>query len=323
MSTMIDLSQLPAPACVATLDFAAARDALLDDYTTRMQAVLNDSTFPRPLVADPVYQVLSAVAYRLVLKRQEFNEACQATMLAYATGSDLDQIGGNFGVLRLVVTPEDDSTTPVTPALLESDARFRQRIQMAMEAWTTAGSRGSYDYHCRSASAAVRDVYITCPTFSVVSGNGVLTLVVNDAARLDNPMPGDVAITLLLEAGSDQASIHAAVAAALDPDTVIPLTDNPRLLAAEIIDYALDVTLWLYPGPAAAPVIAAATAALEAYTAAHCLLGNDIALSGLHAAAHQPGVQRVGLNLSDTITVQPWQAARCTSIRVQAGGRDV
>lgn len=323
MSTMIDLSQLPAPACVAPLDFAAARDELLEDYTTRMQAVLNDSTFPRPLVADPVYQVFSAVAYRLVLKRQEFNEACKATMLAYATGSDLDQRGGNFGVQRLVVTPEDDSTTPVTPAVLESDARFRQRIQQVMEAWTTAGSRGSYDYHCRSASAAVRDVYITSPTFLVVPGNGVLTLVVNDAARLSNPMPGDVAITLLLEAGSDTALVHAAVAAALDPDTVIPLTDCPRLLAAEIIDYELEVTLWLYPGISETSLLASASAALNAYTERHFMLGHEIALSALHGEAYRDGVQRVELNLTESIAVSPWQAARCTRLQVVIGGHDV
>jgi phage-related baseplate assembly protein len=323
MST-IDLSSLPAPDVVETLDF----ETILASLKTTLVARMPEESQPAisatlAMESEPLTKLLEVFAYREIVLRARVNDACYATMLAYATGSDLDQIGGNFGVLRLVVTPEDDSTTPVTPAVLESDARFRQRIQQAMESWTTAGSRGSYDYHCRSASAAVRDVYITCPTFSVVPGNGVLTLVVNDAARLSNPMPGDVAITLLLEAGSDTASVHAAVAAALDPDTVIPLTDTPRLLDAEIIDYELEVTLWLYPGISETSLLSSASAALNAYTARHFMLGHDITLSALHGEAYRDGVQRVELNLTESIAVSPWQAARCTRLQVVIGGHDV
>ncbi len=59
--------------------------------------------------------------------------AARAVMLAYAAGSDLDQIGGNYNVERLGITPTDDATFPPTPAVMESDTDHRLRIQLALE----------------------------------------------------------------------------------------------------------------------------------------------------------------------------------------------
>jgi phage-related baseplate assembly protein len=325
MSGIIDLSQLPAPACVTPVSFSAELDTLLNLYVAGMRDQLNDDTFPAPLVSDPAYQILSTVAYRLGLQRQQINEACEATMLAYAVGSDLDQIGATFAVPRLVVTAADTSVTQNIPALLESDARFRQRIQIALEAWTTAGSRGSYEYHTLTASPLVLDVYIDRPEFVAVAtlDPTVIQLETVYDARLPSPIPGDVAVTVLLEQGADVAHVKALVNAALDTETVIPLTDNVHLLDAEILEYTVDAVLYCYPGPSAEPILTAARAALETYTQTHYRLGHDIAESGLHAAAHQAGVQRVALSVTGNIVVQPWQAAKCTSITVTLGGRDV
>ena len=53
------------------------------------------------------------------------------------------------------------------------------------------------------------------------------------------------------------------------------------------------------------------------------LLGIDITLSGIYSALHQEGVQNVKLTqpLADLI-VQPHQAAYCTQIQLNVGGRD-
>ena len=55
----------------------------------------------------------------------------------------------------------------------------------------------------------------------------------------------------------------------------------------------MTATLTLYPGPAAQPVIDQAQDALLAYAHATHRLGYDVSLSGIFAALHQPGVQRV------------------------------
>lgn len=339
MTQMIDMSQLPAPPCVLPVKMQAELDGLLDAYTAGMRTILNDGAFTRPLVSDPVYQALATVAYRISLRLQQTNEQCKGTMLAYALAGDLDQIGATFGVLRLTVTPADDSATPKVAAVMESDSRFRLRIQMALESWTTAGSRGSYEYHALSASAAVLDVLVDRPEFERrVASGGVyepidgawvaiepppILLYARYDARLAEPLPGDVAVTLLLAEGADAASVQALVAAALDAEEVIPLTDNVHLLDAEIVGYAVEATLYCYPGPSAEPIVAAAQAALLAYAQAHFRLGHDIAVSGLYGAAHQAGVQRAVLNITADIVVQPWQAARCTGVTVTLGGRDV
>lgn len=325
MSGIIDLSKLPAPDCVSAVSFSDELNTLLALYVAGMRMQLNDPTFPEPLVSDPAYQILSTVAYRLGLKRQQINEACHATMLAYAVGSDLDQIGATFAVPRLIVTAADTRVIPNVPAVLESDARYRQRIQMALEAWTTAGSRGSYEYHTLSASPLVLDVAIDRPTFVGVASldPAVLQLEVVHDARLPAPIPGDVAVTILVSPGADADQIKTLINTALDAETVIPLTDNVHLLDAEILHYSVDAVLYCYPGPSAEPIVTAAQAALAAYTTAHYRLGHDIAVSGLHAAAHQAGVQRVTLNIDGNIVVQAWQAAKCTGITVTLGGRDV
>lgn len=310
MTQLIDLSALPAPDCVVAVGFQSELDYLLDLYTVGIRDQIDDATFPRPLVSDPAYQILATVAYRLGLQRQTINEACQATMLAYALGADLDHIGATFSVARL----QD-----------ENDSRYRSRIQMALESWTTAGSRGSYEYHTLTSSTAVLDVYIDRPKFVAVAtlDPTVIQLEVVYDARLPSPIPGDVAVTLLLAPGADPVAVKGQVEAALDTDDVIPITDSVSLLDADIITYHVEAVLYCYPGPSVAPIVAAAQTALEQYTRDHYRLGHDIAVSGLHQAAHQAGVQRVELNIPDDIAVQPWQAAICTGITVTLVGRDV
>lgn len=314
MSGVINLAELPKPACIQPVDFQAELNYLLNLYTVGMRDQLQQSDFPLPVVADPAYQILSTVAYRLGLQRQAINEAAYATMLAYAQGPDLDQFGANYGVQRLTVSTD--------PLVLESDGRLRARIQTALEAWTTAGSRGSYEYHILSASPAVLDVYIDRPLFERSAGTS-FTLSTRYTARLAEPMPGDVAITVLIDTSADSAAVLAQIGLALDADTVIPITDRPTLMLAEELQYEVVAELYTYPGPSAQPIVEAAQAALATYTREHYRLGHDIALSGLYGAAHQAGVQRVVLNLTQDLRVEPWQVARCTSINVTIRGQDV
>src|SRR5574343_704490 len=106
---MINLELLPFPGIVEVLDFEEIRDAMLTDLQAR------DPAFSAILPSDPAYKVIEVCAYREVLIRQRVNDATQGVMLAYATGSDLDQIGANFEVLRLEVDPGDPEAVPPVP----------------------------------------------------------------------------------------------------------------------------------------------------------------------------------------------------------------
>jgi len=70
-------------------------------------------------------------------------------------------------------------------------------------------------------------------------------------------------------------------------------------------------------------VLAAAQAAATAYAAAQHRIGRDVTLSGLFAALHQPGVQRVVLTSpTASLTIGSGQASWCTAITLTNGGTD-
>ena len=67
-----------------------------------------------------------------------------------------------------------------------------------------------------------------------------------------------------------------------------------------------------------------ARTALDHYVLRQHALGHDITISGLHAALHQEGVQRVHLiEPTDHIVIGPAEAAYCTETRITDGGTDV
>ncbi|WP_225182331.1 baseplate assembly protein [Pectobacterium aroidearum] len=299
---MIDLSQLPAPDVVEELDYEAI-------YTERKAMLL--SLYPEDqraavartltLESDPLVKLLQENAYRELLWRQRVNEAARAVMVAFSQGDDLDQLGANFSVSRLVITPADDSTLPPTPALMESDSDFRLRIQQSFEGLSVAGSVGAYQYHGRSADGRVADV-------SVIS-----------------PSPASVTVSVLSREGDGSASTEliAIVAAALNGEDVRPVADRVTVQSAVIVPYEIDATLYLYPGPEKEPVRAAAEQKLKNYISAQHRLGRDIRRSAIYAALHVEGVQRVELTTpADDIVLTDAQASYCSGYRLGVGGAD-
>lgn len=291
--TKVDLSQLAPPNVVEALDFESIFASMLADLRAR------DSAFTALVESDPAYKILEVAAYRELLIRQRVNDAAKAVMVAYAAGADLDQIGANYDVVRLLVTPADDTTIPPTAAVYETDDEFRTRIILSLEGYTTAGSRGSYIFHALSASGDCKDVAVTSLT------------------------PGTVNVAVLSRTGTGAASTDtiAAVVEALNDEVVRPLCDTVVVTSAVVVNYAIAASLTVFPGTGQAEVLAAATAAAEAYAAEQHRLGRDITRSGIFAALHQPGVQNVAITSPAADIVNAWnQAPNCTSITVTIGG---
>lgn len=222
-------------------------------------------------------------------------------MLAYAAGNDLDLLGANCGVERLVITPADDSTLPPTPAAMESDTDFRLRIQQAPEGLSVAGSTGAYQFHGRSADGRVADI-------SVIS-----------------PQPACVTVSVLSRENNGVASdeLLAIVRTALNDEDVRPVSDRVTVQSANIVDYKITASLYLYPGPESEPVLSAAKAKLQTYITAQHRLGRDIRKSAIYAALHVEGVQRVELTspVAD-IVLDDTQASWCSEYSVTIGGND-
>ena len=289
--TQVDLSQLAAPAVVEALDFETILSAMVADLVTR------DPSFSALLESDPAFKILEVAAYREMLVRQRVNDAARAVMLAYASGTDLDQLAANYGVSRLLITPADDTTIPPRAAVYEDDAALRARTTLSLEGYTSAGSQGSYVFHALSASGDVRDVSAVSPT------------------------PGQVTVYVLARDGSGAAApkLLDTVEAALNAEKVRPMTDQVTVLSASIVNYTIEAELTIYPGPDSSVVLMAAQDAAAAYAEAQHRMGYDITLSGVYAALHQPGVQKVTLTSpAANIAISDGQAAYCTAITITA-----
>lgn len=298
----IDLSQLPAPDVVEVLDY----ESVLSERKTTLLSLCDESQRDAvartlQLESEPLTKLLEESAYREIIWRQRVNEAARANMLAYATGSDLDNLGANYNILRLVITPADETVIPPVPAIFESDSDFRVRIQQAFEGLSVAGSVGSYQFHGRSADGRVADV-------SVVS-----------------PSPASVTISVLSREGNGAASqeLTDIVYLALNAEDVRPVADRVTVQSAKIVTYEINAVLYLYPGPEVEPVRQAAEDKLKAYISAQHRLGRDIRKSAIYAALHVEGVQRVELAqpVAD-IVLDETQASYCSDYNLTVGGAD-
>lgn len=314
--TQIDLSQIPSPDIVNTLDYETVFAAMLADLQAR------DSVFSALLESDPAYKILEIAAYRELIIRARVNDAARGVMLANAIGTDLDNLAANFNVIRLLVTAADPDTLPPTPAVYESDTAFRARTQFAFEGLSTAGPAGAYIFHSLSASGEVKDIAVDAVTFHVTSG----LIVIDNTAHLASPEPGMVAVTVLANTGNGtaDANLLALVDAAINNEYVRPLTDKVTVRSAAIINYTVVATLLFYDGPSSGTVLAAAQTALDTYIDTQRKIGFDVTRSGLFHALHQPGVQNVMLTTpAADVVIANYQVAYCTATTLINGGLGV
>ena len=297
MSELVDLSKLDAPKVLEDLDF----ESLLADRKAEFIALFpqDEREFWQArlsLESEPITKLLQEVVYLQLMERNRINNAAKATMLAYASGSDLDVIAANYNVKRQVIQEANNNVTPQIPEILEDDTSLRLRTQLAFEGLSVAGPRSAYIFHALSAHPDVADV-------SVVS-----------------PQPANVTVTILSRNGQGEAdeSLLNVVRAKLNDDDIRPIGDRVIVQSAVIQSYKIRAKLHLYRGPEYEPIKAAALKKLTAYTKEKHRLGRDISLSGIYAALHLEGVQRVEL-ISPTadIVLPSSKSAYCTAINLE------
>jgi phage-related baseplate assembly protein len=270
---VIDLSQLPPPDVVEPLDFetllATRKARLISLYPADQQATVAAEL---SLESDPRTKLLEESAYDELLLRQRINDAARALLLAYAARADLDELAASFDVQRLVIDPGDPTAQPPVPPTYESDEALRTRVQLSPESYTSCGTFGAYEFHALSVPG-VRH------------------------AQVIRPEPGVVRIVILATEGDGTApaALLDAVRERLTARDLRSVNDTVEVVSAEIVGYRVAASLVLYPGPAGAPVLEQARAAMLAYAEQTHRLGYDVTLSGLYAALHRPGVQRVVL----------------------------
>lgn len=257
----VNLAALPAPAIIEPLDFPTIKAA----YIAELKSVLADAGFDWDMdevEADPGSALAEATGYRELVLRGRINDAVRAVLLAYATGTDLDNLAAFYKVLRM-------------PS--ESDERLRYRTQIAPEALSVAGPKGAYVFHTLQVDTSIVDVGVA------------------------SPRPGVVHVIPLVAGGNGQPSdaLVSAIQVALNADYVRPLTDAVSVLKPRLVPFSILATIMVPRGPDEASVAAAARASLDAYLSARRRVGKTVYRSGIAAALQVGGVESVAVASPD------------------------
>lgn len=289
--TGVDLSRIPAPGIIETLEFEAIVAAAL------AQLQVYFPTFDATVESDPIVKVVQLFAWRELILRQRVNDAARAVMPAFAIGADLDHIAATFGVERFILD-EGNPALGIAPTY-ESDADFRRRMVLGPEGYSVAGPAGAYIFHALSADGDVRD------------------------ASVESPNPGEVVITILSRTGDGTASpdLLATVDERLNANTIRPLTDFVTVQSATIVPFAIEADLIFLNGPDQDLVLSQAQAQLDDFLAATLRLGRDVSRSGIIAALFAEGVQNVILTEpAADIVITRAQCAAVSSITLTDAG---
>lgn len=292
----VDISSLPSPDVIEALAFEVILAEMKADLVSRYP----DAAQVIDLESEPMVKLLQVFAYREMNLRGRYNDEAKALLLAYAVGADLDHIGATYyQESRLLITSADPSTFPPTPAVWESDADYRERLALKPESYSVAGPRDAFRYHAISADGQIKD------------------------ASVDSPQGGTTRIFILTRQGNGAPTPQqlATVVAAVNGESVRPLSEEVIVEPPEIVDYPLTIELTLFAGPATELVTAAVESALADFASRHHRLDTDIIRSAIDAAAHVSGVKRVEIvSPAEDLVCTAGQAPWCTAISVSVVG---
>ncbi len=278
----LDLSTLPTPAVVETLDYEAVLSALRADLLARHPDVASVLA----LESEPINKLLQVAAYRELLLRARINDAARAVLLPWAVGTDLDNLAARYDLARL-------------PA--EDDDRLRARTLIGYHALSAAGSPASWRLRALSQSNDIRqaDVWADRP------GRVKIALLARVAATAYQLTPAQVEIGYALfgphpqnglawHAASAQDPIVTSAEAALLADDVRPLTVEVDVTAATVRPVEITATLVHPPAQDGALLRARATQRLQALAAASTFRV-DLTRAAITAALMGDGIRDVVL----------------------------
>lgn len=183
---------------------------------------------------------------------------------------------------------------------IEDDERLRERIRLAPESYTVAGSTGAYEARVLGVSADIL------------------------AVAVDSPEPGVVDVRFVLTDGElPDAAMIALVNDSLSAETVRPLTDKVLVGAPDVVEYTVTGRWYALRADAAllSGVARAVERAVETYRIwQRSQPGRDINPSRLIALVQQAGAKRVELDAPLFTPLTATQVARETAVSLVFGG---
>jgi phage-related baseplate assembly protein len=189
----VSLSELQPPQIIEELIF----EEILQQMKETLVAI--DQEYTAYLGSDPLMKLMEVAAYRELLLRQRINQAAKANLLAFATGSDLDNLAAFYGISR----KEN-----------ETDEELRERVHAKIVGWSSAGSREAYKFHALNSDPRVKE------------------------ANADSPEPGLVRISILSKENGGVVSqdLLGKVTAYMLREDVRMLTDTVEVVPCGLIE---------------------------------------------------------------------------------------
>ncbi|KKI46745.1 baseplate protein [Obesumbacterium proteus] len=186
----------------------------------------------------------------------------------------------------------------------ESDVQLRERITLAPESFSNAGSYGAYRFHTYSVHPSIVDVAVKGPS--------------------EGLEPGCVEVYPLVKDGMPSPELLAEVAMKVNAEKIRPLTDSVSVKSPTQVEYAITALLTLYTSADRETTLAQAKQAAEEYASAiRSKLGNDIVPHQLVRVLQVSGVYNVELvspvdNVNRILAAHEW--ANCTAIDLSVTG---
>jgi phage-related baseplate assembly protein len=134
-----------------------------------------------------------------LLLRQRINQAARANLLAFAAGTDLDNLALFYGISRRID---------------ETDEELRARIHSKIVGWSSAGSREAYKFHALNSDSRVKE------------------------ANADSPEPGLVRISVLSkeDGGVVSQDLLETVTNYMSREDIRMLTDTVEVVPCGLIE---------------------------------------------------------------------------------------
>ena len=232
---------------------AAMRQWLSDTYGWEMK---EDAS-------DPAYRLTRMWAWREQLMRQAVYDSALATILPWAVGAWLDEIGVTY--YRLPRLPAEDDDT------------YRARLRAAIELYAVGLSAGWYEQTARRI-AGVRDARFRSPT----PGIGRIAILADEGLRTDTNAiryPNGIPDTALLDA----------VTAAVTADAAEQQTDQITVVACTRQRFDVSATVTVDGAvPEATGIIGRARAQLDQVVAAASVIGRGLTTAQVAGAVVIP-----------------------------------
>lgn len=285
---VLDITTLPAPAVIQEVDYEAILARQKAQFLTEWNALR--VTYPElpaydtlSIESDPVGIVTQAESYREMLLLARINEAARARLLAFATGSDLDQLAAFYDVVRM-------------PG--ETDIRLKTRVVLEIQGRSAGGPKERYKAVIMAADIRVESVEV----YRI--GRSPLIYVAVYSTE-PNGVASDGLLTI--------------VRAAVEDDNVQLVNDEFVVTSAVLNVVNIVADIWLLPDADEATVTRAATALRQAWELERAL-GRDLIREWWVSKLMISGVHKVTAITADVI-VPPSQAASIGTITLNLQGR--